>query len=120
MAAPATTEAFLELVRRSGMIDHVTLDAFRQRVEVEGVPDRAYRLARRMVRDGLLTHFQAEQLLKGKYKGFTLGNYRVLERVGRGGMGTVFLAEHRSMRHRAAVKVLPPEQAEHAAVVERF
>src|SRR5207244_1556135 len=83
-------------------------------------PDRPHRLARRLVEDGLLTNFHAEQLLKGRYKGFNLGNYRILERIGRGGMGTVYLAEHKVMRHRVAIKVMPPEQAEKPAARERF
>ena len=30
----------------------------------------------------LITQFQAEQLLQGKWRGFTIGKYRVLERIG--------------------------------------
>ena len=61
--------------------------------------------------DGLLTPFQAEQLLRGKHRGFFLGKYKLLDRIGLGGMGQVFLAEHVSMRRRVAVKVLPPDRA---------
>src|SRR5262249_12890285 len=74
----------------------------------------------RMVEDGLLTNFQAEQLLKGKSKGYELGNSRILERIGRGGMGTVYLAQHRRMHHRVAIKVLPPDHADNPTLLERF
>ena len=47
-----------------------------------------------MIADGLLTKFQAGQLLKGKHRGFVLGKYKLLDRIGMGGMGQVFLAEH--------------------------
>src|SRR5260370_36912446 len=108
MAPPATIDAFLELVRKSGIVDGQELDDYYGRLRQAGtVPDKVNRLARKMVQDGLLTTFQAEQYLRGKWRGFTIGNYRVIERLARGGMGTVYLAEHVSMPRRGAVQVLP-------------
>ncbi len=117
---PANADAFVELVQKSHLVESSRLDEYWTALRRASVPDQPYRLARRMVEDGLLTNFHAEQLLKGKYKGFSLGNYRILERIGRGGMGAVYLAEHRLMRHRVALKVLPPEQAENPTTRERF
>src|ERR1043166_766033 len=118
-AVPATVDAFVDLVSKSGLIEPARLDGYWATMR-DALPDRPQRLARKMVADGLLTNFQAEQLLKGKHKGFSLGNYVILERIARGGMGTVYLAAHRRMRHRVALKVLPPDQAENPAVRERF
>ena len=121
MAAPATIDDFLDLVRKSGMVDAQQLDDYCGKLrQGGGVPDKVTRLARKMVQDGLLTNFQAEQYLRGKWRGFTIGNYRVIERVARGGMGTVYLAEHVSMPRRVAVKVLPSDLAKTPMVVERF
>src|SRR5262249_815663 len=76
-------------------------------------------LAQQMIQDGLLTQFQASQLLAGKHRGFTLGKYRILEQLGVGGMGTVYLATHIHLGRRVAVKILAP-QGRNPAAVERF
>jgi serine/threonine protein kinase len=77
-------------------------------------------LAEDFIQAALLTRFQAEQLLKGKFRGFMIGRYRVLDRIGAGGMGQVFLCEHPHLRRRAAVKVLPTERAKDPALLGRF
>ncbi len=52
--------------------------------------------------------------------GKVLGNYRITEQVGSGGMGIVYLAEHVLLGKSAAVKVLKPERCESPEIVERF
>jgi serine/threonine protein kinase len=52
--------------------------------------------------------------------GSIIGSYRVGARLGQGGMGAVFLAEHTLLGRRAAIKVLPAAQAHDTAVARRF
>jgi serine/threonine protein kinase len=52
--------------------------------------------------------------------GSRVGGYTVLQELGQGGMGRVYLAQHQRIERRAAVKVLLPELSADAAVVERF
>ncbi len=52
--------------------------------------------------------------------GQQIGGYTVLNLLGRGGMGEVYLAQHRRVARRAAIKVLIPELSQNAAVLERF
>ena len=52
--------------------------------------------------------------------GTDLAGYRIVEILGRGGMGVVYLAEHTGLRRRAALKVLAPELAADRAFRERF
>src|SRR6266480_4508328 len=121
MPAPATVDDLVKLIRKSGMIDEPRLDAYLERLRLSGpITTDVRKLAGGMVRDGVLTYFQAEQFLLGKWRGFTIGKCKLLERVGVGGMGQVFLCEHMFMRRRVAVKVLPPAKAEQPAALGRF
>ena len=94
------------------------LDAFL--IEQLGQHETPSDLAAALRLSGLITEFQSAQLLRGKHRGFVLGSYRLLDRIGTGGMGQVFLAEHASLRRRAALKVLPPDMAVNEFAKERF
>jgi serine/threonine protein kinase len=121
MPAPTSANELLELTQKSGIIDEGRLTGYIQQIQsANGFPQEANKLAGLMVRDGLLTFFQAEQLLLGKWKRFTIGKYRVLEKLGSGGMGQVFLCEHKMMRRRVAIKVLPAAKADDPSSLERF
>src|SRR5438128_918034 len=121
MPSPSTLDEFLDLVRKSEVVDEKKLASYldRQRAAAS-LPPVPGQLAGLMVRDGLLTQFQAEQILLGKWRRFTIGRYKVLERLGSGGMGSVYLCEHKLMRRRVAVKVLPANKAEDSSSLERF
>src|SRR5437762_14276895 len=121
MPAPSSIAEFLELVQKSGVVDEKKLAAHPKRVRsANALPATPHDLAGILVRDGLLTLFQAKQLLQGKWKRFSLGKYKILEELGSGGMGSVYLCEHKLMRRRVALKVLPTAKAEDKASLDRF
>lgn len=122
MPAPTTSSEFVDLVLKSGVVEESRVREYLKQLAESstGIPTEPARLAGLMVHDGLLTYFQAEQILQGKYKRFTIGKYKVLEKLGSGGMGQVFLCEHMLMRRRVAIKVLPTTKAQDPAGLERF
>jgi serine/threonine protein kinase len=116
---PGSTVEFLTLVRASGILPSKVLAE--RSAELAGLPADPIRAAEVLVQNRFLTRFQATQLLAGKHKGFRLGSYVIQDLLGQGGMGSVFLAEHASLRRRVALKMLRKQQGPDAKVaVERF
>jgi tRNA A-37 threonylcarbamoyl transferase component Bud32 len=52
--------------------------------------------------------------------GEVIGNYRILRKIGEGGMGTVYIAEHTLIGRKAAIKVLQREMSYRRELVTRF
>jgi serine/threonine protein kinase len=121
MSVPTTVDELLGLVRKSGLVSEQRIQEYVGKLEKVGeLPTEPREMTDRLIKDGLITNFQAEQYLLGKWRGFTLGKYKLLERVGVGGMGQVFLCEHMFMKRHVAVKVLPPAKADQPAALGRF
>lgn len=83
-------------------------------------PGTAADLAKELFRAQKLTKYQAQSLYQGKTRILVLGNYVVLDRLGRGGMAQVFKAQHRRMQRIVALKVLPPEMIDSEDSIHRF
>ncbi len=99
-------DTFLERLRASGLLTEAELA---RAMELAGSEERGKTIARTLIHHGLMTRFQAEMVYRGRTDGFTLGQYRVLDWIGRGGMGRVFKAEHLTMNRVVALKVLAPD-----------
>ncbi|MGL6074480.1 MAG: protein kinase domain-containing protein [Fimbriiglobus sp.] len=68
----------------------------------------------------MLTQFQASRVRSGSVNGLILGNFRVLDKIGSGGMGVVFRAEHVKLRTPVAVKALFVDGVKNRRSIERF
>ena len=69
---------------------------------------------------GLLTPFQVGKINEGKLSDLLIGSYVLLDKLGVGGMGSVFKAKHRKMRRIAAIKILAPELLNSLEGQQRF
>ncbi|MFT7621800.1 MAG: transcriptional regulator with GAF, ATPase, and Fis domain, partial [Myxococcota bacterium] len=71
--------------------------------ELRNVLERAAIVAR-----GSIVHVD-EALENALDEGAPMGAYRLVERIGAGGMGEVWKANHRLLKRAAAIKIIPPE-----------
>lgn len=55
---------------------------------------------------GVLTRFQAQWLLEGKFEEFTIDDYRIIDILGTGGMGWLYVGINETTGEKAAVKVI--------------
>src|ERR1022692_4564528 len=108
---------------------HALLDALRQdrllepqQLEALNALDLAdsESLAKDLIQRGWLTPFQADQLLDENGQKLVLGQYVLLERLGKGGTGQVFKARHRFMDRIVAVKLIRSERLGSPQAVQRF
>jgi len=121
--AKAKVDKFLDLVRRSGLVEKDQLNRvlLKLKKQAGGKPinDTEF-VANKLADAGLLTRWQCEKLMEGRHRGFFLGKYKLLEHLGSGGMSNVYLAEHVLMRRRVAIKVLPKNRVEDTSYLARF
>lgn len=80
---------------------------------VDQIPDGL--LGELLIQKGTLNRWQVEQLKAGRTK-FTLGPYRIVDAIGRGGMGHVFKGVHELLGRVEAIKVLPRAKSTPEAV----
>ena len=77
-------------------------------------------LAERLVREKVLTEYQARRFLSNKSHGPVVGRYVILDRLGSGSMGRVYKAHHQMMGRVVALKIIAPEIVSNERVVARF
>jgi serine/threonine protein kinase/Leucine-rich repeat (LRR) protein len=114
---PVALEQFVKQLADSGVIAPGKLEKF---IPPQAAPKDAQELAKELVRQKHLTKFQAQEIYGGRSKSLILGNYTILDKIGAGGMGQVFKAEHRRMHRLVAIKMLPAAMMRDVAAAARF
>ena len=122
MPVPANVTEYLDCIRKSGLVPDDRLNAELDRLRLDrAMPATVDEMTAGLIEAGLITRFQSKQLKLGRYKRFMVaGKYKLLELIGVGGMGAVYLCEHVFMKRVVAVKVLPLEKLSDPSNLERF
>src|SRR4051812_13034243 len=114
---PVALEQFVKNLEDSGIVSPSKLSNF---LPPKATPKDAQELARQLVKQKQLTKYQVQEIYQGRAKSLILGAYTILDKIGAGGMGQVFKAEHRRMHRVVAIKVLPQAMMKDGAAVARF
>ena len=116
--AVSTVDEYLSALEKSKLLGSEQLVEAQR---LAGESSDASALARALARENLVSRWQAGTLLAlGQRAQLRLGKYKLIQRLGKGGMGTVFLAEHVTMNRRVALKIVPRSIAEDRASLDRF
>ena len=115
-----TLDKFIEVLTEIGLMTEDEVLDFLDEIPLDQHPNTARRLVQLLHAHGRLSKFQAELMYKGKTKSLVIGNYVVLDRIGRGGMGKVYKARHRRMDRIVALKLLPFSVRNSPEAVKRF
>jgi len=110
MQAPATAGEFFQLLEKSGLLNSEQIRRTQRALGLSATA-KAQAAATQLVQERILTPFQAERILEGRYRGLVIDSYRIRELLGFGGMGAVYIAESPEHAGKVAIKVLSSEHA---------
>lgn len=108
---------FLEQIKQHRLLPEDRLAEVRQRHSFL-LP--MHELAGRLQAEGVLSTYQCKQIAAGRAKELVLGQYRILEELGRGGFGEVYKALHTVMNRVVAIKVIAAERVADSRAREWF
>lgn len=119
MAQPKLIESpekFLEVLEKSGLLKPEHMAAVKASELASSDP---ITIAKALLKRQLLTRWQAQQLLSG-YFNLTFGKYVLRDQLGRGELGTVYLAENPKLGRKVALKTLSKKYINAPELVQRF
>jgi serine/threonine protein kinase len=119
MQAPETGSDFFELLEKSGLLSRDQILRVRNKLSLTQA-QLPQHIASTLVIERILTPFQAERILEGRYRGLVIDGYRIREVLGFGGMGCVYIAEEPGGDQKVAIKVLSTEHALDAGMLARL
>jgi len=118
---PATVRPIVEELVKLQLVSAPQLkDLFARYADRIGELTTREKFGNALVGANLLTAYQLGRIMAGQTHGLVLGNYRVLERIGSGTVGVVFLGQHAMLHRRVAIKVIPSDESFSPDILERF
>lgn len=116
---PATLGEFGEQLAISEILNPQQIEELNEKLESGRWPTGARELASRLFYEKWLTEFQARKMLAGRASELIVGRYQILDRIGGGAMGDVFMAEHQFMGRVVALKMIKQEMMSER-LIKRF
>ncbi|MBN67877.1 MAG: hypothetical protein CME32_01175 [Gimesia sp.] len=116
---PMILQEFISQINESGILAKEDLDAILKSQPVVGI-ESVEDLSSLLVEHNKLTAYQVQMICEGQGKRLLLGNYLIRDQIGAGGMGDVYLAEHRRMERLVALKMLPSAMKWNDQSIRRF
>ena len=116
---PVTVDQNADAVVESGLLSREAVQEVLADIG-RGPEATVQQFARELVRRKLLTRLQATAVYQGKASKLVVGEYVLQAKLGEGGMGVVYLAEHRRMKRPVAIKILSPAALSQQDSIDRF
>jgi len=110
MQSPVTAGEFFQLLEKSGLLNIEQIRRVQHALDL-AKDEKAQTAATRLIQERILTPFQAERILEGRYRGLVIDGHKIRELLGFGGMGAVYIAESPDHETKVAVKVLSSEHS---------
>ena len=125
MPQPISDDIFAQTLNLMGAATMDQIESAQRELAESRATNPAVSLADVVVRQGLITQAMRENIEKkalvtqqGGIK--QLGPYKILKKIGEGGMGAVYLAEDTGVQRKVALKVLPKKHASDQSFLSRF
>lgn len=115
----ALASSFLESIERSRILEEDRLREA-ERLGAGAAAGDETALAEALTQAGVLTRFQADELLQGRYRRLRIDRYVLLDLLGVGGMGNVYRARDTESGRDVALKVLAEHFKHDAGMRARF
>lgn len=124
MTIQLSSDSFLQMLAASGLLSSKQMTSVQKQfsASVGNAPSTVFaqEIVVWLLKRKLITPWHAEKLIQGRFRGFFLGDYKLLNRIARGGMSTIYAAEDKQSGKIHALKVLPLSKTDKASYLLRF
>lgn len=119
MTAAVAISDFLMLLEKSKLLNAAQIKKLVKKFDLRS-KTKARDVAQLLVAERILTPYQGERLLEGRYRGFIIDRYRIREVLGAGGMGCIYIAEDTKAKKKVAIKVMAAEHEVDPGMLSRM